>query len=259
LSERETDAICRRMAEVLEESANLRPRTALHDRLILQHSLPRHSQGDIHTFSGGVGDCVYGREGGDVSFHDIGKRLGLHIRESRFFTQAHTTHARETQHATVIGAGAYSMSLSGSTICYANMVFPVKNLQVGKIRFRGAEDIALLSERIREQRRILDNECAVGFEGISNPSYQQIEEAADCIAAAMDDMPVRILICVEDMAKALGQALIRHWGRNTSMLCLDGVSLAYGDMVSIGAPLSEGRVVPVVVKTLAFSSEITGE
>ena len=259
LSEQEADAICRRMAEVLEEAANLRPRTALHDRLVLAHALPQCTTGDFHIFSGGVADCVYGREEGNIPFHDIGKTLGQHIRKSLFFTQASTVRAKETQHATVIGAGAYSMALSGSTICYDHMIFPIKNLQVGKIRFREADDMDMLSERIREQRRILGNACAIGFDGISNPSYCQIEQAADLIAEAMGDMTVRILICVEDMAKALGQALIRRWGRQEPMLCLDGVSLAYGDMVSIGAPLSGGRVVPVVVKTLAFSSEAMGE
>ena len=36
---------------------------------------------------------------------------------------------------------------------------------------------------------------------------------------------------------------------------IDGIALDYGDTVDIGMPLSEGRVIPVIVKTLAFARE----
>ena len=57
-----------------------------------------------------------------------------------------------------------------------------------------------------------------------------------------------------DMAKALGQSLMRRWGQDSSMICLDGISLTYGDSVDLGAPLAGGRVLPVIVKTLAFGN-----
>ena len=64
-----------------------------------------------------------------------------------------------------------------------------------------------------------------------------------------------MIILREDMAKALGQALGRLWPKDTPFLCLDGIELMYGDTVDIGAPLGDGRVVPVIVKTFAFSQD----
>ena len=79
--------------------------------------------------------------------------------------------------------------------------------------------------------------------------------AAREIARAMAEHEPKVLILREDMAKALGQALARLWPPETAFLCLDGIELMYGDTVDIGAPLSGGRVVPVIVKTFAFSQE----
>ena len=67
-----------------------------------------------------------------------------------------------------------------------------------------------------------------------------------------------VIILREDMAKALGQALSRFWPVGTPFLCLDGIELSYGDTVDIGAPLSGNRVVPVIVKTFAFSQNTGG-
>ncbi|NCB05635.1 MAG: ethanolamine ammonia-lyase reactivating factor EutA, partial [Clostridia bacterium] len=111
----------------------------------------------------------------------------------------------------------------------------------------------LLAQRAREQRRIFDGDCAIAFEGLAKPTFSQIEQAAEQLAMALSDAEIRVLIMERDMAKALGQALLRRLG-DTPLVCIDGVSLTHGDMVDIGAPLSDGRVLPIVVKTLAFSS-----
>ena len=100
-----------------------------------------------------------------------------------------------------------------------------------------------------------EGECAICFEGIHSPSFDFIESAAERIARAMAPFSLKVLILREDMAKALGQALLRRWGRSTPFLCIDGIALDYGDTVDIGMPLSEGRVIPVIVKTLAFARE----
>lgn len=247
------DKLARRMAGVLEEAAGLRPRTALHDALTVDHSLPAECTADLYTFSGGVADCVYGGGNPEVPFYDLGEALGRAVAASLFFGENRVLRPAETQHATVIGAGAYSMAVSGSTIFHQGMTFPLPSLPAGKVLFTDAGQLEGLEERIAAQYDMLDGECALCMDGLAAPSYQVLEEVAVRIARAMASRSPKVLILRHDMAKALGQALSRIWGKDTPFLCIDGISLSYGDMVDIGAPLSGGRIVPVIVKTLAFS------
>ncbi|MEG2206604.1 MAG: ethanolamine ammonia-lyase reactivating factor EutA [Clostridia bacterium] len=253
LSDVEISLLSARMARVLEEALNLRPRTGLYERLVLERGFTPDMRADVYTFSGGVADCVYGAAEKGIAFEDIGMALGAAIRATACFGEGRVLRPKETQQATVIGAGAYSMTVSGSTIQYGGITFPIKNLPAGKIRFASAEDIPALCERILEQCRIFDGECAIAFTGLEQPTFQQIEAAADELARALRIAPLHVLIMERDMAKALGQALTRRLG-DVPLVCIDGIPLAHGDMVDIGAPLSEGRVLPIVVKTLAFLS-----
>ena len=160
----------------------------------------------------------------------------------------------ERSYATVIGAGAYSVAVSGSTICYQGMAFPLPSLPTGKVLFRGPEDLPGLEAAVREQYRIFDGECAICMEGVTAPGFELVERAAQALAAAMVPYSPKVLILRQDMAKALGQALMRLWPKDTPFLCMDGIALTYGDTVDIGVPLSGGRVIPVIVKTLAFAA-----
>lgn len=244
--------IAQRMTGVLEEAVNFRPRTALYNALVLAHGFPEDVQAELTTFSGGVADCIYGTCQNNIVFHDIGEALGRSIASSLFFSHTRVLKPMETQHATVIGAGSYSVTVSGSTISLESIHLPIKGLPVGRVALNSPEDIAGLSRQIAHQFELYEPPIAIGFEGIYNPSYVQIEEIAEQIVSGMGEHAPRILIMAQDMAKALGQALMRRWGQGTPMICLDGISLAYGDTVDLGAPLAGGRVLPVIVKTLAF-------
>ncbi|MBQ7183964.1 MAG: ethanolamine ammonia-lyase reactivating factor EutA [Clostridia bacterium] len=245
--------LAERMAQVLEEAAGLRERTALHEKLTVEHSLPAGIEPDLFTFSGGVADCVYGTASDSVLFSDLGEALGRAVARSCFFAEHRVLRPAETSHATVIGAGAYSVAVSGSTIQYTGMKLPMKSLPVAAVPFTAPSDISGLRQAIESQYGVYDGECAVYLEGIRSPDFQTIRSAAAQIAAAMAPHEPKVLILREDMAKALGQALAREWPAGTAFLCLDGITLSYGDTVDIGAPLGDGRVVPVIVKTFAFS------
>lgn len=255
LTDSEIEQITNRMAQVLEEAANLRERSALHDRLTVEHGLPDDVRAELFTFSGGVADCVYGQDEQGTVFHDLGGSLGRALARSRFFSDQRVLRPAETSHATVIGAGAYSVAVSGSTIQYQGMKLPIKSLPVANVRFSSPEDIPGLSDAIRRQFDIFDGECAVYMDGIPAITWGDLQGAAKEIAEALREQKVKIVILKEDMAKALGQALARCWGSETPFLCLDGIELMYGDTVDIGAPLGGGRVIPVIVKTFAFSQD----
>ena len=243
------------MARVLEEAAMLRERSALYRSLIVEHGLPEDIRADLYTFSGGVADCVYGLSQNSAEFCDLGEALGRAVARSRFFEEQRVVRPQETSHATVIGAGAYSVTVSGSTIQFRNVQLPMASLPVASVPFRSEADIPGLASAIEDQYRIFGSECALYMEGIPSPQWSTVSDAAKVIARAMAPHSPKVIILREDMAKALGQALSREWPADTPFLCLDGIELMYGDTVDIGAPLGGGRVVPVIVKTFAFSQD----
>ena len=70
------------------------------------------------------------------------------------------------------------MAVSGSTICYQGMSFPLPSLPTGKVPFTGPEDLPGLEAAVREQYRIFDGECAICMDGMQAPSYALVEQAA---------------------------------------------------------------------------------
>ena len=80
-------------------------------------------------FSGGVADLIYHESADTWAYGDIGVLLGRAIRESRLFTDFQKMEPGETIRATVVGAGTYTTTISGSTITYSDDIFPLKNPQ----------------------------------------------------------------------------------------------------------------------------------
>ena len=187
----------------------------------------------VLSFSGGVADCIE-NEHPPFAFGDIGPLLGQAIRKSRLCAGEYRL-GDETIRATVIGAGSHSMQLSGSTVFYQNIPFPMKNLPV-------VSKISALSA--------LDGPGVLALPGMQGASYAQITSMADEIIAVWPDSP--ILIALEaDMAKALGNALSLRLAKSRPILCIDRVHLEENSYLDVGMPLH--HAIPVVVKTLILN------
>ena len=186
------------------------------------------------SFSGGVADCIE-NEKDWRAFGDIGVLLGRAIRESSLCSGDYRL-GRETIRATVIGAGSHSAQLSGSTVYYQNIQFPLKNLPV--MHIQSPEAIASHPEE----------RSVIAWPGIQSPNYGQVKAAAKALVREMRDP---LILCLEqDMAKALGQALALELPKDTSILCIDRVRLPEGSYLDVGSPA--GGALPVVVKTLVM-------
>lgn len=227
-------------------------------------STPLNSPGhlDAICFSGGVADCIYEDLSADWRrFGDMGVLLGRAIRESGLTREFHLVTARETIRATVVGAGSYTTSVSGSTITYNRDVFPLKNIPVLKLSkeeedacFEGRTE--LLRERLLWMQQQSDSkQLVLAMKGRKNPSYKEIKSLAAVLTAVMDALlePGQpILVIVEsDIAKALGQMMLRL-GPRRDVICIDSIQVDQNDFVDMGKPLMDGMVIPVVVKTLIF-------
>ena len=185
------------------------------------------------SFSGGVADCI-DTEQQWLAYGDMGPELGQAIRESRL-CKGEFVLGQETIRATVIGAGSHSAQLSGSTVFYQNISFPLKNLPV-------VREISHLGR--------LDGPGVLAMPGTESPGYWQVARLAEELVQGFPG-GILILALEADMAKALGVQLALRLGSGASILCIDRVRLQEGDYLDVGAPV--GPALPVVVKTLILN------
>ena len=233
----QVEKVTQMLTNALEMAAGLREKTPLLEQLWTKESGPMWSSASteelVISFSGGVADCVE-RDWPWLEFGDMGPLLGRAIRKSRLCGGCYVL-GSETIRATVIGAGCHSAQLSGSTVFYQNVAFPMKNVPV-------VQDLGKLGQ---------EDAVVLAHPGIASPTYGQVVELAKKIADCRGNGPV--LVCLEqDMAKALGQALALLLPKETAVLCIDRVKLSEGSYLDVGEPV--GPALPVVVKTLAFGT-----
>jgi ethanolamine utilization protein EutA len=254
-------ALCIAMAEVLEMALDLRPAEPILEQLRTPGSSPFKIRcpPDASFLSGGVADAVYGGGEEPFAYGDIGVLLGRSIKRSAVCTGLPLRRGGETIRATVVGAGNYTVSLSGSTIFYRGPVFPRRNLPVLRLSpreeaacFKG--DDGPLSERIRWFLAQHDaEELALAMTGRRNPGFEELGLLADVIvraAAALPQSSPLVVITEEDMAKALGQFIASRSGRPAAVL--DSLRLKDHVYIDLGPPVMDGIAAPVVIKTLIF-------
>ena len=199
----------------------------------------------VISFSGGVADCI-GREDPWTAFGDMGPTLGRAIRESRLCRGEYRL-GEQTIRATVIGAGCHSAQLSGSTVFYKNVVFPMKNLPVAAVTEEEQTDASRIRDALSRQE---GERVALALPGIAAPAYEQVKTMAANLALGFGSRPV-ILALEQDMAKALGHALALVLPPDREVLCIDNVRLDSHSYLDVGAPV--GPALPIVVKTLILS------
>lgn len=263
-NEQALNALCAEMVNVTEQALGIFEKSELANSVVTAGSTPLVIKKPIRAvcFSGGVADCIYRTDVEPLAYGDIGVHLGKAFRKGRLYSDYQLIRAKETIRATVVGAGTYTTSISGSTISYAEHILPIKNVPVLKIDrieqqklFDG--DTAFLKQKLLWFMEQSDSERLVlSFEGERNPSYLATRRCAKCIGTALDEALAEgepMLIVTEcDIAKALGQAIHLEFGDKRDIICVDSISVEDGDFVDLGKPLMDGLVIPVVVKTLIF-------
>ncbi len=204
----------------------------------------------VLSFSGGVADCIETHPE-HLAYGDIGPELGYAIRNSRLCAGEYLL-GEETIRATVIGAGCHSTQLSGSTVFYRGVTFPIKNMPVA-VFTEQEQNSPELAGLIRRRLAEKDADTVVlALPGYAAPNYSSVSCLAERILQGAGEKP--IFICLRgDMAKALGHCLCLKLPPDRSCLCIDRVSLTEDSYLDVGAPV--GPCMPVVIKTLVLSAE----
>ncbi|MGB5749719.1 MAG: ethanolamine ammonia-lyase reactivating factor EutA [Desulfobacterales bacterium] len=260
ISNADIEKIAVKFAEILFEVITGPAASSLARQLMQTADLNFPNRIDEYSFSGGVAELMYG---GLNNFNDIGHILADKIKLSASELSAPVIELPNKIRATVIGAGAYSLSISGcSGFRDDKLSFPIRNVPVIRV---DVDQSKLSTEHVISQinaafRRfdLMEGEevIALYFKDPVRVSYPQLELFAKSIEAALvttieKKLPV-ILIFETDIACSVGNVISRETQVKTNLLSLDELKLKEGDWIDIGEPLVGGQVFPVTVKSLVF-------
>lgn len=260
------EQICRLMAEQLAMAINKTIRTKQHKDFYTNGGEPLLEEPGIQalTFSGGVADYVYQPAVADwFRYEDIGVLLGKAIRENSEIQKLQQFPAAETIRATVVGAGTHTTEVSGSTITYKREKLPIKNMPVLKIPEEEEKDTEAITASLIKQLPLFYGEgkleqLVIALSGKYHTSFADVQELAAAILKGAQELVKSehpfVIVVENDIGKVLGNAVNVMLECRKDVICIDGIHAGEGDYLDIGEPIANGRVVPVVTKTLIFNS-----
>ncbi len=263
--EEDARAIAREYAKSLVETMLGPAESVIAKELMMTEDLDFSTPIDAYSFSGGVAELYFGSE---EVFDDIGVMLAQEIKS---LVEEHRLTIMEPENkirATVIGAGSFSLSVSGSTTFFDdNIELPVGNVPVLPVNL-GMKEFTpeVLEEEIKKAfttfdmvegkdtvalyfKELIYSRHYVGDEWLA-PFAKAIESA---LPNSVSDKKMIILIFGYDVAKRLGLAIRDETSIQDNILVIDELDLEAGDWIDIGAPLKETQAFPVTVKSLVFN------
>ena len=236
---------------------------------------------DYYSFSGGVSEYIYQKVGVKKDTNDLGLPLGKKIRESSREQEKTLLEPEHMIRATVIGAGQYSLQVSGSTTSVDSKILPLYNIQVIQpISFMRGSDHAKVENEGKaanelHKSSILDSFARFGlkpgketvalyFSQIPGGSYDRILDFVKVVTEtiypteedlkSLENIPL-ILIFRDDVARSVGNIIKRETELHKNVIAIDELDLQEGDFIDIGQPKVKGNLVPVVIKSLVFQKE----
>jgi ethanolamine utilization protein EutA len=266
LSEDEIRKIARTMVSALVPAIMQQDPEGLTKDLMVTDPLPKKPVPDFVTFSGGVSEFIYGRETGD--HNDIGRYLAEAMAEAMADKRIPYKAMDPGQgiRATVIGASQFSVQVSGNTIHVSNEeALPFRNIPVLRpnVTLDGDIDAVKVMEEIKSALTRFDyeegeNPVALAFQWQGDPLHARLKALADGICGGLPrtikgDQPL-VLMLDGDIGKTIGNILIRECGVTADIISVDGVALKEFDFVDVGEMIRPTNVVPLVIKSLLFST-----
>ena len=270
-----TKVYAKALLEVMQGPAisSIAKKLMMTEDILIQNPVEKYS------FSGGVAELIYSQRNGQETtefskipnpFNDIGIYLAQEIKNLVEELQLPIIEPINKIRATVIGAGAFSLSVSGST-CYwdKSVKLPLNNIPVvpievdyNKFFFEGYK--AYLKQKIDSALKNFslvegEDKFAIYFK---DPIYQSaIVPLAQSLERAFPNSITKqkmiVIVLGEDGGKMLGLTMKRETAIKENLLCLDELELEAGDWIDIGAPLNSGvkKTFPITKKSLVFNKK----
>jgi len=265
ISEDDARLIAREYGRALLEVMRGPARSRIAKELMMTDNLDFSISVDEYSFSGGIAEIYYG---GKDTYDDIGLFLSEEIKSLVDELGLQVIEPENKIRATVIGAGAFTLSVSGST-CYFDKTidFPLTNIPVLSInvttenyrRERVEEEVSRAFAKHDLQEG--DEVVALYFKDSLYRSYTWLQEFVKAIENALPKTVacrmMVILLFARDIGKMVGLTTRRETSIQHNLMSLDELHLEEGDWIDIGAPLHEGQVFPVTVKSLVFNQDKT--
>ncbi len=265
ISEVDVRSIAREYAKALVEVMRGPAKSSTANELMMTEDLELSRPIDQYSFSGGVAEIYYGSE---ETFDDIGRYLAEEIKILVDELGLSVVEPDNLIRATVIGAGAFTLSVSGST-CYfdKSIEFPISNIPVIPVNVTkenySPEIVRKEINRAFTKVDMTEGEdlVALYFKDSLYRSYIWLQEFVQAIENALQKSvackKMIILLFESDIGKMVGLTTRRETSIQDNLICLDELFLEEGDWIDIGAPLQSGQVFPVTVKSLVFNQDKT--
>jgi ethanolamine utilization protein EutA len=218
---------------------------------------------DEISFSGGVAEYLYGREG--AAYGDLGPLLAVKILERVRAWGPPVAFPDEGIRATVVGASQYTIQVSGGTIFVSPLdILPLRNVPVVAPRLdleAEAIDPAAVAGALGAALRRLDLDraegpIAVAYGWRGSATFQRLDGFCRGIAAALGaeqgaGRPI-VLVGDSDIGGLIGMHLREELHLAGPVVSIDGIELKEFDYVDIGTILESSGAVPVAIKSLVF-------
>ena len=182
---------------------------------------------DCITFSGGVAEYIYDSE--DEEFNDLGVFLAKAIQEMTELIGIPVGRPEHRIRATVIGAGSFSLQVSGSTTFLSSgLKYPLRNLPVIEpyilTRKPSSSDVKKAIEKALSRFDLMEgiDPLILAFNNSVRPSYENLKEFALGVVSALPNSiktHTPIFMCFDaDIGNSVGNVMKRGLGFLTMKL-----------------------------------------
>ncbi|MHA1984949.1 MAG: ethanolamine ammonia-lyase reactivating factor EutA, partial [Candidatus Hodarchaeales archaeon] len=257
----EARKISKLLAESLLEVMLGPAKNKLSKSLMMTDNLDFSVHIDGYSFSGGIAELLYNP---GEKFNDIGHILASEIKKLLDEKALSMIEAENKIRATVIGAGAFSLSVSGST-CFVDKDIGLPLINIPVLPVNITRENFSFEKLIEEVNRSFNNFDMKEGEDLVGLYFQHPIYHADRLLGEFtmgiekvlknsisNRIPI-ILLFEMDLARMLGITIRRETSIQDNLICLDELFLESGDWIDIGAPLKSGDAYPVTVKSLVFN------